>query len=97
MTMSFPHPLETQELPANPSWAEIERATNPRTKLSLLIDGNTKMLMRMRFQHVLYAKLFGKAAIFEYVKTTLLGQWNVFGKMVIFHMLNGFMLIRCEK
>lgn len=47
-------------------------------------------------QHTLYAKLFSKAPAFEYVKTTLLGQWQEFGRILILDMPNGFLLIRCE-
>lgn len=60
------------------------------------VDEDTKLRARMRFQHALYAKLFGKAPACEYVKATLLGQWQEFGRILISDMLNGFMLIRCK-
>lgn len=63
---------------------------------ALKIDEDTKVRARLTCQHALYAKLFGKAPVFEYIKTVLLGQWQEFGRISISDMPNGFMLIRCE-
>lgn len=60
------------------------------------VDEETKLRARFRFQYVLYAKLFGKAPAVKYVKISLLGQWQDFGRIMILDMPNGFMLIRCE-
>lgn len=60
------------------------------------VDEETKLRTRLRFQHALYDKLFGKALAFEYVKTTILGQWQDFRRIFISDMAKGFMLIWCE-
>ncbi|XP_039119052.1 uncharacterized protein LOC120255255 [Dioscorea cayenensis subsp. rotundata] len=59
------------------------------------LDSDAINRARMKFQHALYGKLFGKTPNFDQVKSELLAKWSSFGKVSISYLPNGFLLIRC--
>ncbi|XP_039146855.1 uncharacterized protein LOC120284118 [Dioscorea cayenensis subsp. rotundata] len=60
------------------------------------LDSVTMSRARMKFQHALYGKLFGKPPHFDQVKTNLLAKWSIFGEVTISNLPNGFLLIKCS-
>ncbi|XP_039140407.1 uncharacterized protein LOC120277614 [Dioscorea cayenensis subsp. rotundata] len=59
------------------------------------LDNDTLNRARLRFQHFLFGKFFGKPPLFEQVKTILLKKWEKIGEILISDLPNGFILIRC--
>lgn len=49
----------------------------------------------MKFQFVLYGKLFRKAPQFDQVNTALIHKWEGIGEVFISDLRNGFLLIQC--
>ncbi|XP_039123512.1 uncharacterized protein LOC120260138 [Dioscorea cayenensis subsp. rotundata] len=60
------------------------------------LDADTLSRARLRFQHSLFGKFFGKPPSFEQVKLFLLKKWENFGEFLISDLPNGFLLIRCS-
>lgn len=75
--------------------ANILSKIKDSTTTFLKLDGDTLSRARLRFQHALYGKLFGKSPPFIEVKTDLLAKWSSFGDISISDLPNGFLLIRC--
>lgn len=61
------------------------------------IDHDTLSRARLRFQHSLFGKFFGKPPPFEQVKDILLKKWENLGEILISDLPNGFLLIRCPE
>ncbi|XP_039118901.1 uncharacterized protein LOC120255061 [Dioscorea cayenensis subsp. rotundata] len=59
------------------------------------LDNDTLNRARLRFQHSLFGKFFGKPPLFEQVKIFLLKKWENIGEVLISDLPNGFILIRC--
>lgn len=59
------------------------------------IDGDSMARARLRFQHSLLGKFFGKPLLFEHVKTVLHNRWSEFGEVSISDLPNGYLLFRC--
>lgn len=60
------------------------------------LDNDTLSRARLRFQHSLFGKFFGKPPLFEQVKNILLKKWEHIGEIHISDLPNGFILIRCS-
>lgn len=65
------------------------------TSAFIKVDDDILSRVRMKSQHALYSKFFGKPPPFKQVKQYLMVKWDKFGEVSISNFPNGFILIRC--
>ncbi|XP_039136996.1 uncharacterized protein LOC120274516 [Dioscorea cayenensis subsp. rotundata] len=74
----------------------VLRKLKASTSEFIRLDGDAMARARLRIQHSLLGKFFGKPPPFDQVKSILQSKWNDIGEISISDLPNGYLLFRCE-